>query len=218
MITLFLMFLSNRIAYEGGRFLGGGKMHWDLSVSADSVIPFLPWTIIIYFGCFLWWAWIYLLMAYQKREEADRFFGAFHLAHGICFIFFVLLPTANTRPALTGSTIWINMMRFLYHIDAPDNLFPSIQCMISWLCWIGTRNNRKFSAVCRYGSLLMALLVCISTLTTRQHVLADVAGGILLSEFCYGCFGIPALKNGYALVMNRLVCVLASPEKRCCNG
>ncbi len=30
----------------------------------------------------------------------------------------------------------------------------------------------------------MAVLVCLSTLLTKQHVIADVIGGILLAEAC----------------------------------
>lgn len=33
-------------------------------------------------------------------------------------------------------------MRLLYWIDAADNLFPSIHCLVSWLCWIGVRRRR----------------------------------------------------------------------------
>ena len=31
---------------------------------------------------------------------------------------------------------------------------------------------------------MMAVLVCISTLTTKQHVIVDAAGGIFLAELC----------------------------------
>ena len=34
-------------------------------------------------------------------------------------------------------------------------------------------------------SVLMALAVCLSTLTMRQHVLADVFSGVLLAEVSY---------------------------------
>ena len=34
-------------------------------------------------------------------------------------------------------------------------------------------------------SCLLAVLVCISTLTTKQHVVPDVLGGVLLAEICF---------------------------------
>ena len=37
----------------------------------------------------------------------------------------------------------------------------------------------------RHFSLAMAVAVCISTLTTRQHVIFDVGGGVVLAEVSY---------------------------------
>lgn len=31
----------------------------------------------------------------------------------------------------------------------------------------------------------MALMVCVSTLLTKQHVIVDVIGGVLLAEICF---------------------------------
>jgi len=76
-------------------------------------------------------------------------------------------------------------MRLLYRIDAADNLFPSIHCLTSWFCYIAVRKNKKISEGYRYLSLFIALSICMSTLTTKQHVIVDVAGGIGLSEISY---------------------------------
>ena len=34
-------------------------------------------------------------------------------------------------------------------------------------------------------SVIITVAICVSTLTTRQHVIVDVAGGIALAEFSY---------------------------------
>ena len=51
----------------------------------------------------------------------------------------------------------------------------------------------------------MAVAVCLSTLTTRQHVLPDVAGGILLSELCYWVAGSRKLLSAYSAFIDRLL-------------
>ena len=197
-LSLALMLLANRICYGLGRFLGQSRPHHDLSLLADALFPFLPWTISVYFGCFLFWVLMYRRIAHLTRKKSDRFFCANLLAKGICFLFFVFLPTTNVRPEVTGTTVWDALMRFLYQIDAPDNLFPSIHCMISWLCWVGVRKSRDIPFPLRGAALLMAVAVCLSTLTTRQHVLPDVAGGVLLAETCYLAAGAPKLLRAYA--------------------
>ncbi len=123
----------------------------------------------------------------------------------ICFAVFVLFPTTLIRPTLPGTTVWEHFLLFLYQVDAPDNLFPSIHCMIAWLCWVGIRGNRRIHAAWRITALLMAIAVCLSTLTTRQHVLADVAGGILLSEFCYYCAAREPFRQGYTSIVNAVL-------------
>ncbi len=36
--------------------------------------------------------------------------------------------------------------------------------------------------------MVIAVLVFVSTLLTKQHVIADVAGGVILAELCF-CIG-----------------------------
>ena len=90
--------------------------------------------------------------------------------------------TTNTRPVLAGTDIWTQAVRFLYTVDKPINLFPSIHCMASWFSCIAVRKNRKISNWYKAFSVLMTVLVVISTLALRQHVWQDAAAGILLAE------------------------------------
>ena len=213
-LSFTLALLSNQIVFQGSRFFEKGRYHADLTLPADAVIPFLPWTITIYVGCFLFWLILYRLIARLPRREADRFFCANLLGKGISFVIFVLFPTTMPRPEVNGMTAWDTFMRFLYWIDAPDNLFPSLHCMIAWLCWIGVRGNKQVPLPWRISALIMAVLVCLSTLTTRQHVVLDVFGGILLSEFCYSLSDLPALRKPYAYLIDCLThCLLSIRNK-----
>ena len=78
-------------------------------------------------------------------------------------------------------------MRVIYTLDSPTNLFPSIHCFVAWL---GTRyifdckhlrRRGLVSALCVVGSIL----VFLSTLFTKQHVIYDVLGGIAVAEIGY---------------------------------
>ena len=156
-------------------------------------------------GCFLFWLILYRLIARLPRQKADRFFCANLLGKAISFTVFVLFPTTMSRPEINGMTVWDTFMRFLYWIDAPDNLFPSLHCMIAWLCWVGIRGNRRVPLPWRIAALLMAVAVCLSTLTIRQHVLMDVVGGILLSELSYWLAGSNKLLRSYSSFIDRLM-------------
>lgn len=106
---------------------------------------------------------------------------------------------------IAGEWNYYDLMRFLYQIDAADNLFPSIHCLVSWLCWIGVRRRLDLPAIYRHFSLAAAVAVCISTMTTRQHVLADVFGGVFLAEFCYFLAGRLLLSALYCTMQNYIL-------------
>lgn len=203
-LVLALAFLWNEAVYLGARQIVQSWHHYDMTTSFDSLIPFLPWTISVYWGCYLFWCINYFLCSVQEKSERDRFFCADALAKGICFLLYLILPTTNIRPEITGNTVWDDLMKLLYSVDAADNLFPSIHCLVSWLCWIGVRRRKDISLLYRNFSLAMAVVVCISTLTTRQHVIADVVGGILLAEICYYLSGTMKVCIIYSSMILRL--------------
>lgn len=198
LVILSVTVVWNELVYYSARWIAKSWYHYDITTAFDRLIPFLPWTVSIYFGCLLVWGVNYLLCALQNSPERDRFFCADMLAKAVCFLFFVAIPTTNIRPDLSGEQgIWASLMKLLYQIDSPDNLFPSIHCLVSWFCWIGVRKRTDIPFAYRCFSLVAAIAVCISTLTTRQHVIADVIGGVLLAEICYWVAGIPKVCRVY---------------------
>lgn len=65
------------------------------------------------------------------------------------------------------------------------------------MCCIGLRGCDRIPKWYKWVSKFIAVLVFVSTLALRQHVLIDVAGGILLAELvCY----ISNRRDGYKLL------------------
>ena len=184
-VPLLLTVSCNALAYYGTRLVTANMVHYNLSNRLDDQIPLIPWTVVIYFGCYVLWIVNYILGCRQERKTAFRFISADFLAKIICMICFVIFPTTNVRPIISGNTIWDMGMRLLYRMDAADNLFPSIHCLTSWFCYIAVRENDKIPLWYRRFSAFAAVLVFISTLTTKQHVLIDVVAGVALAEGCY---------------------------------
>lgn len=199
--ALCLAFVWNGLIYYAARQLAAPWSHHDLTTTLDRQIPFLPWTVSVYFGAYLFWFVNYSLCALGDEVRRDRFFCADFMAKAVCLVLFLALPTANVRPEVTGDGLWSALMRLLYRLDAADNLFPSIHCLASWLSWIAVRGRREISRAYRIASLIAAVAICFSTLTTRQHVLVDVFGGIALAEFCYAL----AAKEGIRSLYSRLL-------------
>ena len=207
-LVLAITFIWNETVYLSARHIARSWHHYDMTTSFDRLVPFLPWTVSIYFGCYLFWCINYFLCAVQNTKDRDRFFCADILAKGICFFLFLLIPATNIRPEITGKTVWDTLMKLLYWMDAADNLFPSIHCLGSWFCWIGVRKRKEIPVIYRCFSFVMAIAVCISTLTTRQHVIADVIGGVLLAEGCYCITGCTKICAVYSAVISRIKRIL----------
>ncbi len=180
----------NFIVYFLGRYLSRNSFHHDLTTGFDRAVPFLPWTILIYWGCYLFWAVNYSIGVKYDKGNGLRFIMAHVIGEVVCFFAFVLYPTTMIRPEVTGSTVFDLLMKMTYQVDSADNLLPSIHCFVSWLCWIAVRRHDRIPGWYRYLSLIIALAVCISTLTVKQHVVADVVTGILLAEISYVITGL----------------------------
>ena len=92
------------------------------------------------------------------------------------------------RPPIQGSvvgtdtfTLWL--LDLIYKADTPAlNLFPSMHCLASWLCFIGVRRMKNISLFGKAAVCFCALAVFASTQFVKQHYMADLFGGVLLAE------------------------------------
>ena len=182
---LVFSFVFNCLVYSGSRAVAGSWYHHNIESNLDLRLPFLPQFLIIYFGCYIFWAANYILAARQDREEVYRFFTADFISRCVCLVIFLAYPTTNTRPVIEGSGFWDLLAGWLYSIDAADNLFPSIHCLVSWFCFLAVKGQKKIPIWYKAVSIILAVLVFHSTLFTKQHVIVDVAGGIFLAQGCF---------------------------------
>ena len=189
LFPLVFSFVFNCLVYSGSRAIAGGWYHHNIESNLDLRLPFVPQFLIIYFGCYVFWAVNYILVARQEREQVYRFFTADIISRCVCLIIFLAYPTTNTRPVIEGNGIWDLLAGWLYSIDAADNLFPSIHCLVSWFCYIGIRGQKQIPKWYQRFSLVFAILVCVSTQVTKQHYIVDVFGGIAVAEICYRISG-----------------------------
>lgn len=203
-VPLLFTVLWNQIVYNGAHLIAGGWHHHDITLAWEEQIPFQPWSVLVYFGAFIFWVVLYLYCACQEKEKAHRLLCADFLSKAVCLVFFLFLPTTNIRPEIVDGGVFGALMRFLYWVDDPANLFPSIHCLVSWLCFIGIRRDEKRSVECKLLVLAGAVAVCVSTLTTKQHVFWDVVSGIALAELTYWVAGRKPVLNTYSKLADKL--------------
>ena len=184
MLLIAVMLCTNLLAYFGTRIINSGRYHYNIESALDRALPVVPFFVVFYLLAFGQWIVCYLLIGREEKEYSLRFFLGEIIAKLLCLVIFLILPSTLSRPLMTGNGLFERLLAFVYSMDAADNLFPSIHCLESWMCWRGCRKLTKtrlpgwFSG----ANLILTLLVFASTVLCKQHVLIDIAGGVAVVE------------------------------------
>ena len=178
---LALALLVNSCVYMGIAQLRRFLTFSSLETPLDTALPFLAPFVLFYVLAFVQWGLNYLLIARDSKELCYRFAFGNIIAKLICLFFFVFLPTTLARPEVTGTDLCSRLVRLIYTFD-PVNLFPSIHCLESWCCIRASFLLKKSNRAYQTATLIMSLGVFASTLFIKQHVIADVFGGIVVFE------------------------------------
>jgi len=119
-----------------------------------------------------------------RPDKFKRLVATYALAMGVSLVIYWLFPVAMARMSYDGPGLPRWLMRLVAASDAPANCFPSSHCLFAALgfifCWAGGAGRWTVVA-----SLVVALMVCASTVLVGQHYWADVAGGIALAAASY---------------------------------
>jgi membrane-associated phospholipid phosphatase len=145
----------------------------------DDIVPFWSWTSWFYLP-FYAAIFVMCIVGFRSRLLFDRairsvllvmFLGAMgHLFVGAEYPRPVLHPP---YPDLSSA-----FMAFVQRIDRPGNVFPSLHvAQTSGLALILCRDRPRLGRL----AVLMGAILALSTLTTKQHFIADVVSGYLLA-------------------------------------
>ena len=181
-IPLVSMVCVHALVYYATRLVTQKMTHFDFSLPVDDVIPFIPAFSVIYVLSYIQWIAGYIFIARDSRELCYRVISGEIISKLICMALFLLVPTTMARAEIVSDGFFDTVVRYIYQMDAADNLFPSIHCLESWVCFRGAMQMKRTGPWYRYFTLLFSLLVFASTVLIKQHVAVDICGGILTAE------------------------------------
>ncbi len=141
----------------------------------DEWMPFLPWAFLVYLSDYIL-ALIPILFI-RSRPEFDAFARTVFSVLIVCGLFFYFFPTAYARPDYpeVSNPILGFLMSLVAVADAPTNCFPSMHVATTTVATWATRIwGRKVFAL----FVFWAILICWSTLATKQHYFWDILGGL----------------------------------------
>lgn len=154
----------------------------DLSLPIDYKIPLVPQWIIIYYGAYFSWAISIYLIIKESKEKCYSFAATYIIGFLISGVIFLCYPCTLVRPEITGTGFFMDLMRFLYWIDTPTQLFPSVHILVAYYCWRCSLDCKKIPTWYKVFNFIFMILTCFSILFVRQHVILDIPSAIIVGE------------------------------------
>lgn len=151
----------------------------------DSAVPFIPWTLWVYFSDYLLVGSAFL----QSRTwgEVRRFARAYFALLVTGALVHLAWPTAFPRESypVVGDTFTAQAFMLFRQIDLPTSCMPSMHVAGSFLAAFSLWRQRPplpaiFTA--------WACAVAVSTLTVKQHYAVDVGGGLVMATLFWAIF------------------------------
>ena len=199
-VPLVSMVCANGLAYYATRLITQKLAHFNFSLPVDNAIPFIPAFSVIYVLAYVQWVVGFILIARDSRELCYRVISGEMISKLICMALFLLVPTTMARAEIVSDGFFDTIVGYIYQMDAADNLFPSIHCLESWVCFRGAMQMKKTGPWYRYFCFLFSLLVFASTVFVKQHEVVDIIAGVLTAEIGQQI----AQKTGSALIFQRI--------------
>lgn len=165
-------------------YFGIGHAHLARSTEVlrtrlDDAIPFWPWTS----WCYLpFYAAIFIIaiIGFRRRLLFNRAVAAVLVVMAVGAMGHLFVGAEYPRPILRApyADLSAAFMASVQRIDPPGNVFPSLHVAhTTMLSSVLIRDRPVLGRV----ALVMATLLAISTLTTKQHFIADVVAGYILA-------------------------------------
>ena len=167
-------------------YFGIGHLHLNRSTEIlrtrlDDAIPFWPWTAWCYLP-FYAGVFIIAIAGIKRRAVFNGAVRAVLVVMSVGAVCHILIGAEYPRPVLHPPypDISAAFLAAVQGIDPPGNVFPSLHVAhTTMLALILMKDRARVGLV----ALAMATALALSTLTTKQHFLADVLSGYALAFF-----------------------------------
>lgn len=157
----------------------------------EFVVPYIVWYFYQVFGL------IYIGLNSKKNFYKLIIFMVGGMA--VSYIIFMIFPSGqDLRPVITQDDIFSKTIKYLYFIDTPTNVCPSIHVFNSIAVYSALKNSAAFNAKkwCRNISFITMVSICLSTMFIKQHSVIDFICGIALAALFYiPLYFIPNVKQ-----------------------
>ncbi len=152
-----------------------------LNSPLDDKIPFISLFILIY----VFWYFLLFFVPYnfyiKDKESFYKYVVSILIAILFSDIIFIIYPTEVIRPTIENTNVLNIITNLIYLVDTPAiNCLPSMHCSISMLFILSTLFSKKTTKKYKTFIIISSILIMLSTLFVKQHVIIDLITGDLL--------------------------------------
>lgn len=158
------------------------------STLIDQYIPFNEYFVIAYL---LWFVFMALGFAYFVFIDQEGFKRTgFYLFTGmmISLLIYMIFPNGqDLRVELNNENVFQILVSFIYSIDSPTNVCPSIHVYNSIMMTVSLMKSENLInyKILLFFVVVLAGLICISTVLIKQHTFIDIIAVIMLAGIIY---------------------------------
>ncbi len=171
--------------------------YWVSYMALDDRIPFVPAFVLPY--C-MWYPYLILTGLYLMLRDKSRFLDYMRFivwGFTAAMVFCLLVPNGqNLRPeTFAEDNFFTRLISLIYAADTNTNVFPSMHVLG---CAGGVFAAFRSPAMRRgrWGLLILALLICASTVLIKQHSFLDILGALaFIAPLYIAVYVIPKKKE-----------------------
>jgi membrane-associated phospholipid phosphatase len=185
------------VAYWGNQwyaetFGNPGVDYSFIFLNFNNNVPFLSWTIYPYTIAYPFWIGSFFYIAYRSKKNMYTLLAVIVVTFTLSGLFYFFFQSEVQAWRETSGLFGRADLNFtesfvmtIYNAAGPRNALPSFHCLMSWLCIIGARMDKKMPLVAKIVIWTLGLAICISTQTLKQHYIIDLIAALALGEAFY---------------------------------
>lgn len=157
-----------------------------ISSPLDNYIPFLPTFIYFYM---IWYPFEIFTLFYLYKKDKKNYLKTLItivLSFLIAYSIFIIYPTMVNRPIVDSFNSLTTLIVYItFKSDTPVNCFPSGHCILCFIMIFSIINTKNISKRIKAILITINILIVLSTLFVKQHVIYDVIASLVISSICF---------------------------------
>ncbi|MBQ0058942.1 MAG: phosphatase PAP2 family protein [Lachnospiraceae bacterium] len=176
----------------------------------DDMIGVVPFFVVFYIFSYVFWICAPMAVSLTKRSHFLNYIIGLSAAYIVGFLIFTFFPSYMDRAAegllnfTSNGGLFETLLAGIYSSDGGTmafNMCPSYHCLISLYCYLGVHGQPEISKGFKIYSAVMAILIWLSTMLTKQHYFLDTVVGISIALICY--LVVKAINPGEKIMAKR---------------